>query len=125
MPVMGRGRVLIVEDDADLREMMCLLLAHEGFEAEAVGDGAAALDRLRSAAPRPQLILLDLMMPRMDGWQFCREKASDPSLADIPVIVLSAVRRERTEEFAAMVLPKPLDFEALLSAVRSHCGNAA
>jgi len=73
--------VLIVEDDADLREMMCLLLAHEGFEAEAVGNGVEALERLRSAAPRPQLILLDLMMPRMDGWQFCREKAMDPNLA--------------------------------------------
>jgi CheY-like chemotaxis protein len=114
------SHVLIVEDDADLRELMCLVLAHEGFEAESVCDGAGALERLRGCHNRPQVILLDLMMPRMDGWEFCREKASDPTLADIPVIVLSAAPREHAVESATMVLPKPVDYDALVSAVRDH-----
>src|SRR5436190_10082583 len=110
MSVPSRGRVLIVEDDADLREMMCLLLAYEGFDVEAARDGVEALERLRSAAPRPQLILLDLMMPRMDGWEFCRKLAGEPGLEKIPVVVLSAVPYRHLH--ATAVLPKPVDYDA-------------
>jgi len=116
--------VLIVEDDPDLREMMCLLLAHEGFEVEAARDGVEALERLRSAAPRPQLILLDLMMPRMDGWEFCRKLAGEPGLEKIPVVVLSAASEHRHVP-ATAVLPKPVDFDDLLAVIRRISDDAA
>ena len=92
--------VLIVEDDPDLREMMCLLLAHEGFKPVAARDGAEALERLRSHRVEPEVIVLDLMMPRMNGEQFIKELAPDPSLRAIPVVVLTAMRSERVERAA-------------------------
>jgi CheY-like chemotaxis protein len=118
--VLTRRPVLIIEDDEDLREMMCLMLAQEGFESEAVSDGAAALDRLRSEAPRPQVILLDMMMPCMDGWEFCRQQALDPALSDIPVIVLSAAPPELIDAPGVAVLTKPFDPETLVSTLRDH-----
>ncbi|HEY7289488.1 MAG TPA: response regulator [Vicinamibacterales bacterium] len=113
--------VLIVEDDADLREMMAQLLALEGFDAAVVANGREALDYLK-ADHRPHLILLDLMMPVMDGWEFRRHQQADPSLASVPVIVLSAVDQGRASDVsAAAVLKKPLDFDRLLSLVRRYC----
>src|SRR4026209_1380362 len=82
--------VLIVEDDQDLREMMAQLLTLEGYEAATVGNGREALEYLHGR-PNPHVILLDLMMPVMDGWEFHRRMEADPTLALVPVIVLSAV----------------------------------
>src|SRR5438128_8871587 len=82
--------VLIVEDDADLRDMMAQLLTIEGFSATTVANGREALDYL-TRGDRPDVILLDLMMPVMDGWEFRRTQLADPALADVPVIVLSAL----------------------------------
>src|SRR5689334_11479746 len=82
------GGVLIVEDDADLREMMAQLLTMEGFASTAVANGREALDYLRDGG-RPNVILLDLMMPVMDGWEFLREQTRDTVLATLPVIILS------------------------------------
>jgi CheY-like chemotaxis protein len=115
-----RCTVLVVEDDRELREMMVVMLALEGFEPEEASDGAEALDRLRRGA-RPHVILLDMMMPRMDGWEFCRQRALDPVLGEIPVVVLSAVPRERIRVPAAAVLSKPFDYDTLLSTVRRLC----
>src|SRR6185503_16608644 len=81
--------VLIVEDDQDLREMMAQLLTLEGYEAATVANGREALDYLHGA-DRPNLILLDLMMPVMDGREFHRRMEADPALPPVPVIVLSA-----------------------------------
>ena len=117
----SRCTVLIVEDDADLREMMVQLLACEGFESEGASDGAEALRKLRGAGPRPHLILLDMMMPVMDGWTFCREQATDPALRSIPVVVLSAAPREQIRVPAVAVLSKPFDYDMLLTTVRRHC----
>src|SRR5215218_4757012 len=93
MTQMGH-RVLVVEDDEDLREMMGHLLQAEGFRPDLAGDGAEALDKLRATPEQPDLILLDLMMPRMDGWTFRREQEGEPALANIPVVVVSAAPRE-------------------------------
>src|SRR5262245_24697691 len=88
------GPILIVEDDADLRDMMAQLLTLEGFKTETVANGRDALEYLQKGDP-PDLILLDLMMPVMDGWEFRRRQREDPALANVPVVVLSALDQTR------------------------------
>jgi len=113
---------LIVEDDEDLREMMAQLLTLEGFDAATVANGREALDYLRHNSTVPDVILLDLMMPVMDGWEFRRRQKADPALAPVPVIVLSALDQARAANLdATAFLKKPLDFDRLLTLVRSHC----
>jgi CheY-like chemotaxis protein len=113
--------VLIVEDDADLREMMAQLLTLEGFAAATVSNGREALAYLRAHAA-PDVILLDLMMPVMDGWEFRREQRLDREMAEVPVIVLSALDQTRVAEVAAdAFLKKPLDFDRLLELIRRYC----
>jgi CheY-like chemotaxis protein len=113
--------VLIVEDDEDLRDMMAQMLTIEGFTAATVSNGREALDYLHGPT-KPYVILLDLMMPVMDGWEFRRRQQADPELAPVPVIVLSALDPVRAAPVdAAAVLKKPLDFDRLLELVRSHC----
>jgi CheY-like chemotaxis protein len=115
--------VLIVEDDADLREMMAQLLTLEGYQIETVANGREALEYLNDA-PRPDVILLDLMMPIMDGWEFRRRQQNDPALADVPVIVLTALdqAQARADDLNGVdFLKKPLDFDRLLELVRRRC----
>ena len=113
--------VLIVEDDEDLREMMAQLLTLEGFQTATVANGREALEYLHQAS-KPDVILLDLMMPVMDGWEFRRQQQADPSLAPVPVIVLSALDSNRAATLdATAFLKKPLDFDHLLSLVRAYC----
>jgi CheY-like chemotaxis protein len=114
--------VLIVEDDADMREMMAHLLTLEGFKTRTAANGRDALEYLQEG-DLPDLILLDLMMPIMDGWEFRRQQQKDPALARLPVIVLSALDPSRAGDFdGAVFLTKPLDFNRLLSLVRQYCG---
>jgi CheY-like chemotaxis protein len=121
-PSIHRCPVLIVEDDADLREMMAQLLSLEGFTATTVSNGREALDYLHNGA-RPDVILLDLMMPVMDGWEFRRRQQADPTMSDVPVIVLSALDQSRAGDVnASAFLKKPLDFDRLLTLVRMYCG---
>jgi CheY-like chemotaxis protein len=113
--------VLIVEDDVELRDMMAELLTLEGFVATTVANGREALEYLRRG-DRPDIILLDLMMPVMDGWEFRRKQQSDPALATVPVVVLSALDHRRAAEVDAVAfLKKPLDFDRLLELVRQYC----
>jgi CheY-like chemotaxis protein len=113
--------VLIVEDDAELRDMMAQLLTLEGFVATTVANGREALEYLRQG-DCPDIILLDLMMPVMDGWEFRRKQQSDPALAAVPVVVLSALDHRRAAEVDAVAfLKKPLDFDRLLELVRQYC----
>jgi CheY-like chemotaxis protein len=114
--------VLIVEDDADLREMMAQMLSLEGFQAVAVANGFEALKYLHDGHSKPDVILLDLMMPVMDGWEFRRKQQADPAFADVPVIVLSALDQSRAADVQAEAfLKKPLDFDRLLQLVRQYC----
>jgi CheY-like chemotaxis protein len=113
--------VLIVEDDEDLREMMAQLLTLEGFHTATVANGREALEYLHESV-KPEVILLDLMMPVMDGWEFRRQQQADPALAPVPVIVLSALDHGRASDLEAdAFLKKPLDFDRLLSLVRTYC----
>jgi DNA-binding response OmpR family regulator len=114
--------VLIVEDDADLREMMAQLLTLEGFAAATASNGREALTYLRTNAA-PDVILLDLMMPVMDGWEFRREQQRDREMAGVPVIILSALDQPRGADLAGdAFLKKPLDFDRLLELIRRYCG---
>jgi len=116
-----RCPVLIVEDDAELRDMMSHLLELEGFHASTVSNGAEAL-RYLHGGDTPDVILLDLMMPIMDGWEFRRRQASNPAIANVPVIVLSTLDQARAANVSAEAfLKKPLDFDRLLQLVRQYC----
>jgi len=113
--------VLIVEDDEDLRDMMAQMLTIEGFAATAVANGREALDYLHQAI-KPHVILLDLMMPVMDGWEFRRRQQCDPKLAQVPVVVVTAAGQYGTSSIdAARILPKPLRLEHVLDALREYC----
>jgi CheY-like chemotaxis protein len=115
--------VLVVEDDPDVLEVLCEILESDGRIPVAVRDGREALRELRSGL-RPCLIVLDMLMPGMDGWQFRRTQQADEDLAKIPVIVVSGVRAARNSALqggAVAFLPKPVVPEALLSAVASAC----
>lgn len=114
-------QILIVEDDPELREMMAQLLALEGFLPEVAGNGREALDKLRGGA-RPHLILLDMMVPVMDGWTFCVHQRGDPAIAPIPIVILSAAPAESLREVsAAAIVRKPFDYDSMLSTIRAHC----
>ncbi|PLS79555.1 MAG: response regulator, partial [Chloroflexi bacterium] len=82
--------ILVVDDDSGIREALTDILEDEGYAVRSACDGQAALDLLRQQAEPPALVLLDLMMPRMNGWQFRSEQRRDPALANIPVVVISA-----------------------------------
>jgi CheY-like chemotaxis protein len=115
--------VLVVDDDLPTREALALILAAEGYRVRTAPDGLAALSELRDG-DRPCLIVLDLMMPVMDGWQFRHEQRRDPRLADIPVIVCSAagrVRQRAADLQAIAYFDKPLDPMDLLAAIRHYC----
>src|SRR5262249_24356296 len=112
--------ILIVEDDRATRESLGLILGAQGYSILGAGNGREALDLLR-AGPHPDLILVDLMMPVMDGWEFRREQTGDAALAGIPVVVLSAdgsVRQKAAALHADGYLQKPVDVESLLDAIR-------
>ena len=83
-------QILVVDDDTDLRETLGELLTEGGFDARLAENGRVALEVLRSGTHHPRLILLDLMMPEMNGWQFREEQLKDEALREIPVIVMTA-----------------------------------
>ena len=111
--------ILVVEDDEDAREAMVALLQMKGYRAVSAGNGREALDYLEEA-PAPDLIILDLWMPVMDGWQFRSEQIKNPRLAHIPVIVVTALS-DRADVDANEVIIKPVDVDRLLSTVDHYC----
>jgi CheY-like chemotaxis protein len=112
--------VLVIDDDPDLRETLLLLLADRGCTVTAVPSGREALDLL-AAGNRPNLILLDLMMPEMNGWQFLDHVRADPALASIPVVIMTA--HPVAGPLAAPAretLRKPFAAGTLLGAIARH-----
>ena len=112
--------ILIVDDDADVRESIEEALEDEGYYVAAAANGREALELLRDHKLRPELILLDIMMPEMDGWAFRAEQRKDPDIATIPVIVFTAhgSPEEVAERMQAVgFLRKPLRLEDLLTQV--------
>jgi len=117
-------RLMLVEDDGSIRLALTDMLQDEGFAVTAAVNGREALALLRGAAP-PEVILLDLMMPVMDGWEFRIEQRSDPHLARIPLLAMSADLSPKARAIAADgYIRKPIDFVELLVQLRAVVGQA-
>lgn len=115
--------VLVVEDDADIRTVLCELLKLDGYESVEAENGRVALERLKGSK-RPCLILLDLMMPVLNGQQFIEALRKDDQLATIPVVVVSAFadQANQLKDKTAGFVRKPVDLRVLMQFVREHCG---
>ncbi|MGH2371509.1 MAG: response regulator [Chloroflexota bacterium] len=117
-------RVLVVDDDASIRRFIADTLADEGYVVETAPDGEAALKVV--AAFRPDVILLDLTMPRLDGWEFAERYRQQPG-PHAPIIVLTAARDISARDSridASAVLGKPFDLDVLLAVVRRWSGRS-
>src|SRR5215470_5158197 len=120
------GPILVVEDDHDVQSSLVEVLEDEGYTVATADDGAEALAYLRVASILPRLIVLDIMMPRMDGLQFRAAQSSDPILAKIPVAVVTADERAARKAAALGVdghLRKPVQLDVLLTLVARLAGK--
>jgi CheY-like chemotaxis protein len=125
--------IVVVDDDNDIREVVCQALRDEGYSTIEASNGREAIELLQTMGDRPQLILLDLMMPVMDGWEFLMGIDEDPLLHRIPVALMTAhpsVKRafdKQDDEVAStcLLLPKPIDMQRLLAIVQNVCDGPA
>jgi CheY-like chemotaxis protein len=118
----SRRSILLVDDNDEILEVLGLLLENEGYRVATARNGAEALTRL-AGGDHPELIILDLAMPVMDGWAFRRAQMDDPVLRDIPTVIYSAAPTARSLEalHVAAMLEKGGDFGALLRLVADLC----
>lgn len=114
--------ILVVEDNEDIRQIIVEVLSDEGYSVSSAADGGEGLEILRTL-PVPSLVLLDLMMPSMNGWQFLEERKRDISLAEHRVITISAQDGDLIDADGS--IPKPILLRPLLSVVRKFCGEIA
>ncbi len=115
--------ILIVEDDKAIRESLAVLLVYEGYQVFSACNGQDGLDLLKKI-PSPCLVLLDFMMPIMNGQEFIEAKMHDDAIASIPVIVVSAYEDRATKLKSSGFVKKPIDFESLLRFVKQYCDPA-
>jgi CheY-like chemotaxis protein len=119
--------ILIVDDDADIRFVISELLRDEGYTVAQAANGREALIYLQTATPLPCVILLDLMMPIMNGWEFLRVRQGNRVLQALPVVLISAYR-ELAEAAVGLgvqaALVKPIDLDRLLASVQQYCPSA-
>jgi CheY-like chemotaxis protein len=117
------GYVLLVEDNDDVREMMALALQLAGASVACAANGRDALALLKGR-PAPNLILLDLMMPVMNGWELSAALKRDEALAKVPIVVISAMGEAGAAELQpAEFISKPVDIDHLIDVVTEHCCN--
>jgi CheY-like chemotaxis protein len=115
------ARILIVDDDREVRDTLQNILTVEGYQVVSAANGLEALELLDDGY-RPCIILLDLMMPIIDGWQFLAERAASPALATIPVLVITATTAIRTVAHQhTAVLHKPFPVQDLLDRIDEYC----
>ncbi len=115
-------RILIVDDDAAIRRTLSELLEDEGYGVASVANGREALEYLRDDPSSISLVLLDLMMPVMDGFQFRAEQKSDPMLASMPIVVMTARGgTDRAGIDADAVISKPFDVLKLMDTIERSC----
>jgi len=115
--------VLVVEDDDDIRNAMIDILESEGYHAESATNGKEALELLRKIQ-KPCLVLLDMMMPIMNGREFLDKIMEDSFLAPIPVLVVSAIADKTDTEGAVGFLKKPVDIDMVMKMVDRYCNGA-
>lgn len=110
--------LLIIDDDLDLANTLAEVLGGEGYEVSTVSQSSTALEHLHGHAP-PDLILLDLMMPQVDGWQVCNQLRAEPDLARIPVILMTAASNLKLPlpEHPRVVVRKPFVLEDLVDQI--------
>lgn len=119
------GAILVVEDNEDLRELLVVVLRREGYEVWEAEHGAEALEVIEAHDAPPSLMLLDLMMPVMNGTELLRALRRSEPLASLPVIVLSAGGTPDMAPGANEFVRKPAGHDQLLSLVRKYCGQPA
>jgi CheY-like chemotaxis protein len=114
--------ILLVEDDLDISEAIQSILEEEKYKVKCTFNGKEALDYLTTAKNTPSLILLDIMMPQMNGYEFREAQLQDPRIANIPTIILSAAGKyENIEKLNFKeCLKKPLDLETLIDVVKRN-----
>jgi len=120
------GPVFIVDDDRDIRETLAEVLEEKGFEVITAKNGSEALKILRGMATSPSVILLDLMMPVMDGYKFLEERREDPRIASIPVAIITAGHGVDPTRLGngAPIIPKPIDMPQLVGFLQGLVGAA-
>jgi two-component system, OmpR family, response regulator CpxR len=128
LPVLDMPRdILVVDDDRDIRETLGEILNHEGYHVEMAENGARAIELIRRG-PAPSLVLLDLMMPVMSGWEFLEQAETDETLHDIPVLVVSAMPAPlappESRGGVKACLHKPLKLEQLLDLVHQYADHS-
>ena len=126
MSLLARGRntsrnILLIEDDVDIRTVLKDALEWEGYQVYTASNGKEGMEILREM-PVPGLILLDLMMPVMNGWEFANALGDDRAYADIPIVTLSAFSDPEKRIRATASIKKPVDFDVLFALVKKHCG---
>lgn len=114
--------ILVVEDDDDIRNVLVEILQSEGYETREAANGKEALNVL-STIPKPCLVLLDMMMPIMNGRQFLDAVMADSFLAPIPVLIVSAIADKANAEGSVGFLKKPIDIDVVLKVVGQYCSE--
>jgi CheY-like chemotaxis protein len=122
---LNAGPILIVDDDLDIRELLAEALQDLGFAAVTAANGLEAAKLIRSMRIPPSLILLDLMMPVMDGYEFLQERSKDPLLAAVPVAIITAGRGVDPDRLGSTtIIPKPIDLPFLVDVIEDlRSGN--
>lgn len=120
-------RILVADDDQSIRRLLIALLRHHGYETLEAQNGQEALAEMRAA--RPDLVIMDLVMPDMSGWDVLRERAADPLLLRIPILVVTASNIEKAridvlERQVFAVISKPFDLDTVLASVTNCLEHA-
>lgn len=118
-----RTEILVVEDDSDIAAILCDLLEDEGYTVRYARDGVSALELLSTHGERVGLILLDMLMPRMNGRDFRRQQQGDPQIADIPVAIVTTGAEVDPSMRPAAFLRKPFSADDLLTLVKRFVGQ--
>jgi CheY-like chemotaxis protein len=118
---MDKKNILLVEDDMGIRESMRQVLEMQGYIVITASNGKEGLDCLATLEAKPHLVILDLMMPEYNGWQFVDHARTHPHLKDVPVVICSAYPETAKTFKPAAIIEKPVEFNKLLETVKSVC----